>query len=296
MNPLNLFGPEFLVFYWVLAGLLLSAGIALRWWLRTPADDDGTDTSGLSPYEVTYLAGAEAATFDAATARLVQGDMLTASASNRTLARSTCPLSEQAASVEQAIHEAVGDSTSGTEVVKVREKYEWAMRPLKRHLQELGLVVSDSDGWSARFLPLLLFLCVPLLGAIKIVVGLSRGRPVSFLVVGSIFLIVVGLIVLGRKVHRSRRGDRVLARLKSENAALRYGAASHSQQLAGSDLVMAVGLFGVSILADGPLAHLVLALRPPPQAGSNGGCGSGGSSCGGGGGGCGGGGCGGCGS
>lgn len=294
MNPFNLAGPQFLVFYGVLAALVLSAGIALRWWLRTPADDDGTDASGLSPYEVTYLAGAEAATLDAAIARLVQRDVLTASASNRTLARSTRPLSERATAVEQAIHEAVGDSVSGTDVVKVREKSEWAMRPLKRQLQELGLVVSNGDDWSARFLPLLLFLCVPLLGAIKIVVGLSRGRPVSFLVVGSIFLIVVGLFVLGRKVHRSRRGDRVLARLKLENAALRYGAASHSQQLAGSDLVLAVGLFGVSILADGPLAHLVLALRPPPQSGADGSSGCGSSGCGGGG--CGGGGCGGCGS
>ncbi len=297
MNPLNLTGPQFMVFYFVLAALVLPAGFALRWWLRTPATDVGAEASELSPYEVTYLAGAEAGTFDAAIARMVQRDVLTASATKRTLTRSTGPLPKQPAAVEQAIHEAIGDAESGVEVATVREQIAPAMKPLKRQLQELGLIVSDGDAWLARLLPLLLFLCVPLLGVFKIGVGISRGRPVVFLMFACVATVVIGLAVLGRKVQRSRRGDHLLARLKSENAALIVSAARDSSQLTSGDLLLAVGLFGVSILTEGPLSHLVLTLRPPPQASSSGGscgssCGGSGSSCGGG---CGGGGCGGCG-
>lgn len=295
MNPFNLAGPQFLVFFGVLAAVVFAAAIWLRWWLRTPGDDAGSEADEMSPYDLAYLNGAANGAINAAIARLVHRDVLTASATQRKLSRSTRPLSKKATALEQAIHDAVDES--GIEVQKVRKQVVSAAASHERHLQEMGLVVDDDQAIFARALPLVLFLCVIAIGFIKVLVGLSRGRPVEILSVACVLLFMAGFVAFGRKVHRSRRGDQVLARLKQQNAALRTTVSSNSAQLTGSDIVMAVGLYGVGVLANGPLSQLVHALQPPPQSNSSGGCGS--SSCGGGGGcggGCGGGGCGGCGS
>src|SRR5207244_1758807 len=104
--------------------------------------------------------------------------------------------------------------------------------------------------------------------------------------------------------HRTRRGDLVLSRLKHENAALEFAAKRSGRMLSDGDLAMALGLFGMSILAAGPLANAYRALQPPKPASTSwssscsSGAACGGAGCGGGGGcggGCGGGGCGGCG-
>ncbi len=87
-----------------------------------------------------------------------------------------------------------------------------------------------------------------------------------------------------------------LARLQSENAALRATAARRVEGLAGPDLVMAAGLFGLGTFAVGALPDLRNALTGAGDSGGGaGGCGSGcgGGGDGGGGGGDGGGGCGG---
>lgn len=295
MNPFNLAGPQFLVFFGILAAVVFAAAIWLRWWLRTPGDAAGAEADGMSPYDLAYLNEGVHGAINAAISRLVHRDVLTASATQRKLSRSTRPLSKKATVLEQAIHDAVDES--GIEVLKVRKQVRSSAESHAHHLQELGLVVDNDQAIFALVLPLVLFLCVIAIGFIKILVGLARGRPVEFLIVACILLLVAGLWVFGRKVHRSRRGDQVLARLKQQNAALRTTVSSNSAQLTGSDIVMAVGLYGVGVLANGPLSQLVHTLQPPPQSNTSGGCGTssygGGGGCGGG---CGGGGCGGCGS
>jgi uncharacterized protein (TIGR04222 family) len=152
--------------------------------------------------------------------------------------------------------------------------------------------VADDIAALARVLPLVLVLLVPLFGVVKIFVGISRDRPVTILVVLCIFSVIVAFGGFGRSVYRSRRGDRALGQLKEANAALQFQAGRRIENLAGDDLVLALGLFGMAILAGGPMAGLQTALKPPVNSsGCGGGCGS--SGCGGGG--CGGGGCGGCG-
>src|SRR5262249_37307681 len=157
------------------------------------------------------------------------------------------------------------------------------------------LLVSDGAAWAARGVTVLPMVALLVLGLMKINVGVSRGRPVGFLVVLCVLTGIVALALLIKRPHRSRRGDRALARLKGENAALRHAPRSLSTRVSADDLALAVALFGTAVLVGGPLADLRTALMPPPSAGG-GDCGS---SCGGGGGcggGCGGGGCGGCGS
>jgi hypothetical protein len=133
---------------------------------------------------------------------------------------------------------------------------------------------------------------------VKVMVGLSRDKPVGFLVLASVATTILSFAVFSRRPHRTRRGDAALRGLQSKNATLR----TNVLQVGPEALVLGVALFGLSFLGDSNLEFLSKALRPR-NSGSFGtsGCGGsgcgGGSSCGGsscGGGGCGGG-CGGCG-
>jgi hypothetical protein len=132
------------------------------------------------------------------------------------------------------------------------------------------------------------------LGVVKVWAGIERGKPVGFLIAVLVVLLVVAVICFLGRPFRSRRGDRLLAKLRQDNAALKCNTTARPDGLLGSDISLALGLFGVGILTHESLAGLRQSMIS--SGGHGGGCGGGG--CGGGGcggGGCGGGGCGGCG-
>jgi uncharacterized protein (TIGR04222 family) len=292
MNPLDLPGPEFLGLYVTLLLIAVVIALVLRWLLRLPADEPPfVDTLELTPYEVAYLAGADKLAVTAAMARLVHARVLEADGAGRklTILRN---LPDRAHPLEKAVFQSVRPK-SGERVAKVERAALPRAAPLQKRLRELELVLAPERRVSLRLLALLPVLAVGILGIAKVMVGVERHRPVGFLV---ILLIVTGALLVRFLIvgsHRSRRGDRVLARIKQENAALESSARRANDNLAGDDLVLALGLFGTAILVSGPLASLQTALKPPPSTSSSGcsssGCSSG---CGGG---CGGGGCGGCG-
>ena len=299
MNPLDLPGPEFLGLYFVLFVAAVAAAFFLRWFLRLPGDEPSREALDLSPYEVAYLAGGEELAVNAALARLVHEDVLAVDAINRRLTRQSDEPPGDARKLERAVFSAV-NGESGETIANVRSDAARAFGSIQRRLQDLELLVSEDRSWQARLIPLFVVLSVVFFGVLKIFVGLSRDRPVIFLVIFCIISVVVAFVGFGRAVRRSRRGDRALDRLRKSNAALEYSRRFRADDLAGDDLALAVGLFGMGVLAGGALAKLQTALKPPHTPVSSGGCGSsgcgggGGGACGGGGGGCGGG-CGGCG-
>jgi uncharacterized protein (TIGR04222 family) len=298
MNPFDLSGPQFLLLYFVVFVIGLVLAVRLRRRLRTPVDPP-PERPRLSPYKVAYLAGGPVLAVNAAIARLVQGGLLEVDSSTGTLSRSG-DLPAKPDPLEQRIFDcareniAVKDLRLATadETAKIRER-----------LEDKGLLVNESEAGKARWLPVLLLFGVALFGLTKIFIGLDRGKPVGWLVV---FCAVTGLVALAgfaRRVFRSQRGDGVLDELKRDHAALQATACAKPEALPLNDFALAVGLFGLGILAAGPLANLRKTLTPPgggnysdTGGGCGGGCGGGGGGCGGGGGGgCGGGGCGGCG-
>ena len=73
-------------------------------------------------------------------------------------------------------------------------------------------------------------------------VGLSRDKPVGFLVAGIVLTAVVALAFLAKRPHRTVRGDEFLERLKARNAALQATASRDPSALKGADLTLAVAL------------------------------------------------------
>jgi uncharacterized protein (TIGR04222 family) len=290
LNPLNFTGPHFLGFYCELAVVAVISAAFLRRFLRRPADAPPPEVVNLLPYEAAYLAGKEHLAINAAIARLVRDKALEVNPSERKL---TAPghLPAGANRLERAVYRAAA-APGGQSIRDVHKEAACEIGEIDDRLKDLGLLVEKPQARRARLLPLALVLCVLLLGLTKLGVGLSRHKPVVFLAMACAVTFVVALAGFGRGVHRSRRGDKALAQLRQENSALQGAAQRDSARLSESDFTLALGLFGLELLASGPLGDLHTALRPPAGAhGCSTGCGGGG--CGGGG--CGGGGCGGCG-
>jgi hypothetical protein len=144
---------------------------------------------------------------------------------------------------------------------------------------------------------------VLLVGITKLAIGVQRDKPVGFLIA---ILAGAGLttLVFLWPPFRSRRGDLLLAKLRQEKKELQASVQDHPEEMAGADLSLALGLFGVGVLTHTSMLGLRDGLAPQRRAadggggsdGGGGGCGDGGGGgCGGGGGGGCGGGCGGCG-
>jgi uncharacterized protein (TIGR04222 family) len=308
MNPFDLPGPEFLRLYLVVlcGAVVIAAGV--RWLLRQPGGAPPAEDLDLSPYEIAYLAGGERLAIDAAIVKLIHLGALAIDALAGRLSSQGERLAATAHPLEKIIHHA-SDPVNGTRLSRVRETASTTAAGLRTRLEEGGLLLSKGQSNLLRLVPAGLVLGATLFGFIKIFVGLSRHRPVGYLVLLVLVSVAAAGFFFAWRPFRSRRGDRALRQLKHENAALEYAAGRRVRQLTDSDLILGLGLFGTGILAGGPLARLQTALKPPPVRQSGGSffgggssCGGstcgGGSSCGGGGcgGGCGGGGCGGCGS
>lgn len=304
MNPLEWSGPQFLMLYMPLLVVTLVAAYVWRSARLGSASVDPVDVQQLrrDPYLVAVLRSRTAAV-EAALAALVQAGCLRVEGGRLAVAG---PLPEGAAPLERSAYEAV--QAGSTRPSTLESVLTPRLESLERELQGQGLLLSAEESAAINRPPLLLVGAVLALGAAKVAVGVVRDRPVAFLVV---LLVVCGVFALGlRGAHRlSRRGELALRRLQEELRPLRtsLAAGGASSLLGGTDMALAVGLFGAGALAVGGFDELRTLLDPPSSSGSSsfdsGGSssdssssssdsgGDGGSSCGGGGcGGCGGGG------
>jgi uncharacterized protein (TIGR04222 family) len=297
MRPYDLPGPEFLGLY---VGLLFAtAGCAelLRWRLRKPGVEINREDPPLTPYEVAYLANGRRGAVNAAVAGLVRKESLTVDSVRRLKA------SESITGITHPLEWGVFEAVRRSPDVRVQQLS--PSEPLDRiraSLEERGLLVAEGQRWLALLLPASLYVGLALFGLGKIVVGLERHKPVAFLIILVSLTAVAALVRLCWPVHRSRRGDDLLRRLRLRNEALRTTLEHSTLSASGDDVALGVALFGTGILLGGPLDAVARTIRPPAASAGGGwgaGCGNGGGSgCGGGGGGgCGGGGggCGGCG-
>ena len=193
-----------------------------------------------------------------------------------------------------------GQPVPGASVETLEAAARPALAEVERELRGMGLVMGPGQIANVRAVPSMIVLAAGVLGGVRLARGMILGRPVGYLIGLLIVSVILALFFVWRPNPRTRRGHHALRRLRQTNAALRASAVAAAATLAGTDLALAVGLWGPGVLAGSPLDSLGAALRPSSTTGYGGwgagssSCGSsGGSSCGGGCGGGGGGGCGG---
>ncbi len=302
LGPLDLSGLEFLKLYGFLAIAAIGIGLFLRQRAREAGQPEPDHLRPMDSYSIALLSGRDVATH-AAIAQLVQHGELRIDRTNRKL-KADDVLTGTHHPLELAVHERI-HARGG---VTPREAQTCAIPVLQGMEEELranGLLVPESATRMAAFQSAALCAAVLIFGIIKIFIGLDRGRPVGFLFVGSMVMLIATILFLAKRPRRRRAADELLNALRKEHAPLRRTPLGGVPAFGDAALPLAVGLFGYGVLEHTQAAELRKIIAPPADATAGGGCGSGcssssgggdsgggdsggGGSCGGGGGGCGG--------
>jgi uncharacterized protein (TIGR04222 family) len=316
VNPFDLPGPEFLVFYWV----LLIAGLGTLWWRRWRTDVGGTPERMCGdPYQLAFLRDGHPEVVRVALLALVEERTLAVKMREFSLrptgqAKRRPPEGPRPAIEQELLSFLANESSTVDEIIDAEVGSE-ACTAYREQLEQLGFLRGPAP--LARVRRAGNAVAAVLLGVatIKLGVALARGRyNVAFLILSAATGVWAALRLRSELPPRTTRGQEALdaagallagahQRLKDAGAAVR-----------GRELAWIAAAFGFSVFNYTEVDFSfwpALAYTAPKEiraalsssgmgfGSSCSSCGSGGSSCGGGGGGCGGGGggggCGGCG-
>ncbi|MDB5328049.1 MAG: hypothetical protein JWM57_3618 [Phycisphaerales bacterium] len=295
VDPFNLSGPAFLQLYLSLFALAVLACLVMRWLLTRVAVDPRTP---LSAEEVAYLAGgprrvallAVNGLLDRNAIKLRDGWATVIDPAAATAAIQGAPIYRRLLAV----------APDTFRVSRVDRLLASDLQLIRQTLQTQQLVVRDESVWMSRATAIVLMGLVLLGGIAKIFVGVSRNRPVSFLVMLCLAT-VVAFVLLLRGPSRTSAGNAVLRRLRARVAKPAYRQSPDDGQVALLGMAAFVDHANYDVLRTSMMNTQTNYGSGNTLGGSTGSscstssCSSGGSSCGGGSG-CGGGGCGGCGS
>jgi uncharacterized protein (TIGR04222 family) len=285
MNPFDLSGPSFLVFYFLVAAIVV---IAVKLAIDS-AEGGATPALPLSdPYQIVWLRGGTPEAARNAVLALTDRGLLTVSGDR--LANMSPARSSAREPIESAILGRCAQSGTAATAILNDPAVERACAAYQTRLEQLHLT-PDAGMRVGRYRWFAIAAAILLgIALIKIDIAIGRGRyNVGFLVI----LAVIALWMVWRLVRgrRTSLGNRMLTDLRRLFRALRHRAATIRPGTMTSDTVLLGAVFGLSALPATGFADLQRVYKK--SAGSGGGCGSScGSGCGGGGGG----GCGGCGS
>jgi uncharacterized protein (TIGR04222 family) len=285
MNTWGISGPDFLVDYALLTAVVL---IAVLVWRRAYTGGPSVAVE-LTATQLAFLNGGRQLAVYSSIAALRAAGAIEGEGGR---VRAVGPLPVPALELDRAVHNAAAGNPSQVEIEGDRRVQEILDRV------EAGLL---ADGWlltsAQRSLVRrgsLAMLAVLVLGAFRLAAGLSAGKPVGYLILMmlGVLVLVLGLRAVGVK---SRAARRVLATRRSEARHLAPSQHPAWSTYGPSGAALGVGLFGASALwaADPAFAEAaaIQGRYPGTGGGGDGGGGCGGGGCGGGG--CGGGGCGG---
>jgi uncharacterized protein (TIGR04222 family) len=284
MNPFDLSGPSFLVFYICVALIVV---IALKL-VIDGAEGGAPPALPLSdPYQIAWLRGGTPEAARIAVLSLTDRGLLAVSGDNLVNSSHAQPVVREP--IESAILARCRPFGTAATAVLGDPGVERACAPYRARLERLQLM-PDAAMRAQRYRGFTIASAILFgIALAKIVIAFGRNRyNVGFLLI--LTAIALGLVWL--LVHRPRThlGNRMLKDLKRLFRALRQRAATIRAGAMTSDAMLLAAVFGISALPATGFADFLRVYKK--AASSGGGCGSScGSGCGGGGGG----GCGGCG-
>ena len=272
LGPFDLTGGPFLSLYFTLLAVGLVAGFLIPRWLR-PA---GRNQRVTDVDELALLAGGKPRFADAVVARLLASGALEMAGRDQF---AVAPGASGASAAERrllAMRSPIGWR-------ELKAALETSTGPLEQRLVQRGLVMDAGERARLRFWATLPFALLIAFGAIKMIIGAARDRPIGFLTALVVVTVVVAIVRWISVDRRTQAGLQALEEARARAQRIRRAPT-------GGEMGEAVALFGTAVLA-GSLWEDYHRLRSVGN-GSSGGDGGGGGSDGGGG--CGGG-CGGCG-
>jgi uncharacterized protein (TIGR04222 family) len=298
MNPFDLTGPQFLVFYLGLSALVIIALVLTRKYtesFRAPKLDLS------DPYLIAYLRGSAPEALRVAAVSLIDRGLLVATGTQLKTAEKASPDAVRRPIEKELLHrfKRADEAT----VIFDDSRLRATCKPFEQTLKNAGLLPNEQIQNSR--LTRLLIACVIVggVGSIKLLVALARGRTnVWFLVILMVATLVIAFKLSFPRLTES--GKAMIADLQNLYSGLKDRALLLPTGGATIEPMMLAAVFGVGALAGPSFAytHSLFPRAANQQAVSSSSCGSScgsscsssscGSSCGGGG--CGGG-CGGCG-
>ncbi|NBH07659.1 TIGR04222 domain-containing membrane protein, partial [Amycolatopsis sp. SID8362] len=200
-DPWGISGPDFVVLYIALLGavLLVRAVVSGVVGSRALRADTGRPVPQPTVYQLAFLAGGPDRAVDAAIAALVDRGQLRVN-SYKQVSQAGARPSEP---LEQAVYDMAQLSTTTT--LRAYGRQSAAMRALEEGLDQHGLLASAAAKRQARTIGLLLQLAVLALGLVRLLNGISLGRPVGILV---FLVLVAAVLAIVAAVRRSKTGPR----------------------------------------------------------------------------------------
>jgi uncharacterized protein (TIGR04222 family) len=287
MNPFELPGPLFLIFF-ALMGTVLLAGLL---WVRRSWEPDPTIPVHLTdPYEIACLRGGTTEVLRLATTGLIDRGLLEVDGQQLKVANQ-----DMAKMIRHPVERAILDNFwTGNDVTSLfaRESLRHEGEKYETLLQQRGLI-ADKDARIQQLLTSVGSIGVLWVTAItKVELAIERGYSYGFLVVLAIGFSIASLAL--SIVRKTRRGEHFLKDMEGLFTPLRNRAGTFVPKSNTDEAVLLAAVFGTVALPSGTYPYVKQLFAQADQAAGGGsGCGS---SCGSGcGGGCAGG-CGGCGS
>lgn len=278
-NPFDWYGGAFLALYaFLLVGAILCS-LLIAAWLRPEGQPGAVGDDD----ELALLAGGRNRLGEAVLARL--------------LARRAITIGHEGVYTHVS---PTGASSAERDLLSLPSPFRWkaasemiagAATQLEQRLIDRGLLMELEEQRRLRAYAVLPLVLLTGFGLIKVMVGLSRERPVGYLLAFLAVTVIVAIILIVSIDRRTRYGIHLVSETRQRSE--RLGRAPTEAE-AGT----AVALFGTAVLVGSPMAELH-GIRRQSDGSTSRGSDSSGGGCGGGGGGgssgCGGGGCGGCG-
>ena len=293
MNPFNLRGPEFLLFFAGLSALSVALIVVHR---RLTEDGPSPAIDLADPYLLAYLRGGANEALRVGMVSLLDRGLLEADGTTIRLQRPDAtryvrrPIERELLKLFESGRKA-SDAFSNIQCAGACADY-------ARTLSASGALPDEDVRRDRRTRAAVVIAFLVGVGVTKMIVGLVRGAPISFLVAMTIVAVVAAVSVASPL--RTRRGDRLLAEAQLLFDGLRGRARALQRGRGDSDVTMLAAVFGIAMLPAAEFASVKKLFPRASTSGSDGysgsSCGSscssssscGSSSCGGGGGGCGG--------
>lgn len=235
LNPLDFDGPAFLGLY--LALFLACIGITAL--LRRQLTEVGGEPRGpaLDTWSTAYLAGGTQRVVDAGVASLLAGGQ---AQWNRKKKRLEVAHPQQVR--DYPLDEIARAAAAEPSLSHVARRVDGRLERIRNALLARKLLLDDSQRWMLGLSCALPFALLTLLGVAKIVVGLTRDRPVGFLIFLTLIAAAAALLLLFNRPERSRAGDTVLREMNTRHAHARRAPRD-------ADIGLAVALAGTAVLA-----------------------------------------------
>jgi uncharacterized protein (TIGR04222 family) len=248
MNPFDLPGPEFLLFYFLFSLAVIVAIILLR----RRAESGGSPRIDLGdPYLIAYLRdGADEALRVAAVSLIDRGMLVRSAHLIRRADHVTVDMAQRR--IERAVLEKFSLTGDVASVVKDKN-LKLALQSYQDALECAGLL-PDGATRAARLKRLLLGLAaMVIVGVTKIQIGLSLERPVGFLAVMMIVAILIASAISFPRL--TARGKATLEDITNLYSGLRTQINSLTPGGASAEMAMFAAVFGIAALAETPFAY-----------------------------------------